>query len=310
MNAFVSIHPEVRAALDAGAAVVALESTIISHGMPYPTKVETAREVAQVVRDGGAVPATIAVSDGRIRVGLSSDQLETLGKAENVRKVSRRDLPFVVASGEMGATTVAGTMICAKLAGIRVFVTGGIGGVHRQGENTMDVSADLTELAHTSVAVVCAGAKAILDLPRTLEVLETHGVPVIGHQTDTFPAFYSRSSGLPVDARLDDAHAVAEVMAAKWALGLEGGVLVTTPVPREHAMASEEIDAVIEQSLAEADRKGIRGKDVTPFLLANIVQRTGGRSLETNVALVKNNARLGAAIAVAYAKLTQGRSPM
>jgi pseudouridine-5'-phosphate glycosidase len=269
--------------------------------MPYPTNVRTAREVEDVVRAGGAVPATIAILGGRIRVGLSPEDLESLGQAEHVRKVSRRDLPIAIASGQVGATTVAATMICAHLAGIPVFVTGGIGGVHRQGEVTLDVSADLTELARTSVAVVCAGAKAILDLPRTLEVLETHGVPVIGFGTDTFPAFYTRSSGLPVDVRLDSPAEVARVMAAKWGLGLDGGILVTTPVPEAHAMDTEEIGAIIEQSVEEAERVGIKGKDVTPFLLKRIVERTGGRSLATNVALVKHNAEVGAAIAVAYA---------
>jgi len=301
MNDYVSLLPEVHDALQSGAPVVALESTIISHGMPYPTNVRTAREVEDVVRAGGAVPATIAILGGRIRVGLSPEDLESLGQAEHVRKVSRRDLPIAIASGQVGATTVAATMICAHLAGIPVFVTGGIGGVHRQGEVTLDVSADLTELARTSVAVVCAGAKAILDLPRTLEVLETHGVPIIGFGTDTFPAFYTRSSGLPVDVRLDSPADVARVMAAKWGLGLDGGVLVTTPVPEAHAMDTEEIGAIIEQSVEEADRAGIKGKDVTPFLLRRIVERTGGRSLATNVALVKHNAEVGAAIAVAYA---------
>lgn len=301
MNPRITPTPEVRDAIASGAPVVALESTIIAHGMPYPTNVQTAREVEDVVRNHGAVPATIAVVEGSIRVGLSPDELDRLGRADDVRKVSRRDLPFVVASGELGATTVAGTMICARLAGIPVFVTGGIGGVHRQGQDTLDVSADLSELARTSVAVVCAGAKAILDLPRTLEVLETHGVPVIGYQTDAFPAFYTRSSGLPVDVRLDTPEQVARVMAAKWSLGLEGGLLVAAPVPVDHAMQPEEIDTVIEQSLQEAERRGIRGKEVTPFLLANIVRRTGGRSLETNVALVKHNAEVGAAVAVAYA---------
>ncbi len=302
MNELVSLLPEVHDALQSGAPVVALESTIISHGMPYPTNVTTAREVESVVRAGGAVPATIAILNGRIQVGLSSEDLESLGRAEHVRKVSRRDLPIVIASRQVGATTVAATMICARLAGIPVFVTGGIGGVHRQGEVTLDVSADLTELARTSVAVVCAGAKAILDLPRTLEVLETHGVPIIGFETDTFPAFYTRSSGLPVDVRLDSPADVAHVMAAKWGLGLEGGVLVTTPVPEPHAMDPEEIGGIIEQSVEEADRAGIKGKDVTPFLLKRIVERTGGRSLATNVALVKHNAEVGAAIAVAYAE--------
>ncbi len=302
MNDYVSLLPEVHDALQSGAPVVALESTIISHGMPYPTNVRTAREVEDVVRAGGAVPATIAILGGRIRVGLSAEDLESLGQAEHVRKVSRRDLPIAIAFGQVGATTVAATMICAHLAGIPVFVTGGIGGVHRQGEVTLDVSADLTELARTSVAVVCAGAKAILDLPRTLEVLETHGVPIIGFGTDTFPAFYTRSSGLPVDVRLDSPADVARVMAAKWGLGLDGGVLVTTPVPEAHAMDTEEIGAIIEQSVEEADRTGIKGKDVTPFLLKRIVERTGGRSLATNVALVKHNAEVGAAIAVAYAQ--------
>ena len=301
MNDFVSLLPEVRDALQSGSPVVALESTIISHGMPYPTNVQTAREVEDVVRAGGAIPATIAILGGCIRVGLSPEDLESLGRTERVRKVSRRDLPIAIASGQVGATTVAATMICAHLAGIPVFVTGGIGGVHRQGEVTLDVSADLTELARTSVAVVCAGAKAILDLPRTLEVLETHGVPIIGFGTDTFPAFYTRSSGLPVDVRLDSPAEVARVMAAKWGLGLDGGVLVTTPVPEAHAMDSEEIGAIIEQSVDEADRAGVKGKDVTPFLLKRIVERTGGRSLATNVALVKHNAEVGAAIAVAYA---------
>jgi len=301
MNDYVSLLPEVRDALHSGAPVVALESTIISHGMPYPTNVRTAREVEDVVRAGGAIPATIAILGGRIRVGLSPEDLESLGQAEHVRKVSRRDLPIAIASGQVGATTVAATMICAHLAGIPVFVTGGIGGVHRQGEITLDVSADLTELARTSVAVVCAGAKAILDLPRTLEVLETHGVPIIGFGTDTFPAFYTRSSGLPVDVRLDSPAEVARVMTAKWGLGLDGGILVTTPVPEAHAMDTEEIGAIIEQSVEEAERAGIKGKDVTPFLLKRIVERTGGRSLATNVALVKHNAEVGAAIAVAYA---------
>ncbi len=302
-SGYLSIQPEVLEALNVGAAVVALESTIISHGMPYPTNVQMARQVENTVRKHGAIPATMAISDGRICVGLSDDQLEVLGQAKHVQKVSRRDLPFVIASGQWGATTVAGTMICAALAGIRVFVTGGIGGVHRQGENTMDVSADLTELARTSVAVVCAGAKAILDLPRTLEVLETHGVPIIGYETDTFPAFFTRSSGLSVDRRIDSPGEVARVMRAKWSLGLEGGVLVGAPVPKPYAMDPNEIDHVIEQSLAQAERNCIRGKDVTPYLLSNIVERTGGRSLETNVQLVKHNAEVGAAIAVAYSKL-------
>ncbi len=301
MNDLVALDPEVRDSLDAGTPVVALESTIIAHGMPYPDNVRTAQQVQDIIRKRGAVPATIAVADGRLRVGLSSSQLDMLGRASDVRKVSRRDLPVAIASGKLGATTVAGTMVGARLAGIPVFVTGGIGGVHRRGESSLDVSADLMELARTPVAVVCAGAKAILDLPRTLEVLETHGVPIIGFGTDTFPAFYTRSSGLPVDVRLDDPEDVAAVMRTKWDLGLDGGLLITAPVPARDAMASEEIERVIEASLAEADRKGLRGKDVTPYLLASIAERTGGRSLAANIALVKHNAEVGADIAVAYA---------
>lgn len=302
----VVIHPEVRDALEAGQAVVALESTIIAHGMPYPANLETAKRVEGVVRRHGAIPATIAVLNGHIHVGLCDHELEQIARAKHVRKVSRRDLPVVLALAEMGATTVAGTMCCASMAGIRVFVTGGIGGVHRQGETTMDVSADLTELARTSVAVVCAGAKAILDLRRTLEVLETHGVPVIGYGTEEFPAFYCRMSGLPVDRRIDAPEQVADVMRMKWSLRLDGGLLITVPVPESHAMSAEEVDGVIASALEDAERRGIRGKDVTPFLLANIVERTGGRSLETNIALVENNARVGAEIAVAYAALTAG----
>ena len=306
MHASVMIHPDVARALRDGAPVVALESTIISHGMPYPANVQTAREVEATVRSHGAVPATVAVLEGRIRVGLCDEELDALGRAEGVRKVSRRDLAYVVATGATGATTVAATMICASLAGIRVFVTGGIGGVHRGGQDTLDVSADLTELARTSVAVVCAGAKAILDLPRTLEVLETHGVPVVGYGTSEFPAFYTRESGLGVDFRMDDAAGVAALMRAKWELGLEGGIVVANPIPPEHAMAGVEMRDVIDEALREADEQGVRGKDVTPFLLAQIVAKTGGRSLQANIALVKNNGRVGAAIARAYAALLAG----
>jgi pseudouridine-5'-phosphate glycosidase len=301
MHASVILHPDVDRALRDGAPVVALESTIISHGMPYPANVETAREVEATVRSSGAVPATIAVLEGLLRVGLSDGELDALGQARGVRKVSRRDLAYVVATGATGATTVAATMICASLVGIRVFVTGGIGGVHRGGQDTLDVSADLTELARTSVAVVCAGAKAILDLPRTLEVLETHGVPVVGYGTSEFPAFYTRTSGLGVDFRLDDPGQVAALMKAKWELGLEGGIVVANPIPAEHAMEAAEIERFIEEALGEADAQGVRGKDVTPFLLARLVEKTGGRSLRANIALVKNNARVGAQIACAYA---------
>ena len=291
-----------RAARAAGKPIVALESTIISHGMPYPQNVQTAREVEQIIRDGGATPATIALIDGKICVGLSDAQLEQLGNTEGVLKVSRRDLPYVLSQKKLGATTVAATMICADLADIRVFVTGGIGGVHRGAQTSFDISADLQELAHTSVAVVCAGAKSILDLPLTLEYLETHGVPVVSVGQAQFPAFFTRESGLNADFQLDDAVALADFISTKWQLGLSGGVVVANPVPEAHAMPKAEIDAMTEQALREADEQGVCGKAVTPFLLARIKQLTGGRSLDTNIALVKNNARLGAALAVQLAQ--------
>jgi pseudouridine-5'-phosphate glycosidase len=301
VNKYLSVLPEVREALRLGMPIVALESTIIAHGMPYPINVETAREVEDAVRKQGAVPATIAVMDGRVCVGLASQDLTTIGRAEHVLKVSRRDLPIAIASKKIGATTVSATMFCAKIAGISVFATGGIGGVHRHGETTLDLSADIMELARTSVAVVCAGAKAILDIPRTLEVLETHGVPIVGFETDTFPAFYTRSSGLPVDIRLNDPNDIARLMSAKWGLGLEGGILITTPVPEHSAMDTTQIATIIEQAVAEAEQAGIRGKEVTPFLLRRVCEQTGGQSLEANRALVKNNAEVAATIAVAYA---------
>lgn len=304
MNKWLLIHPTVRQAIDAGKAVVALESTIISHGMPYPQNVQTATDVEQIVRDHGAVPATIALLDGKICVGLTCDQLTRVGREKTVSKVSWRDLPIVLARGQCGATTVAATMICAQLAGISVFVTGGIGGVHRAGHETMDVSADLMQLATTSVAVVCAGAKAILDLPRTLEVLETNGVPVIGYQTDEFPAFYSRTSGLKVDARVDDVKTIASIMKTKWELGLTGSVLVTVPVPKNDEMPRDEVDELITQALNEATDQQIKGKDITPFLLAAMVEKTAGKSLQTNISLVKNNARVGAQLAVAFAEMS------
>lgn len=291
--------PEVRSALADGAPVVALESTIVTHGMPHPQNVATAREVEAAVRANGAVPASIAVIDGRIRVGLPSDVLDWLGTAKDVLKLSRADLPYAVAAGRHGSTTVAATMICAHLAGIRVFATGGIGGVHRGVEATLDISADLDELARTPVAVVCAGAKAILDLPRTLEYLETRGVPVVGYGTDRFPAFWSRDSGLPVPIRLDTPEAVAGLIRTKAALGLGGGVLVANPVPEVDEIPSDEIAAHIEAVVAEAQRTGITGKAVTPFLLSRLLELTGGRSLATNVALVKNNAALAARLAAA-----------
>lgn len=306
-RSWLAFSAPVAAAQAAGRPVVALESTIISHGMPYPENVRTAREVEAIIRGLGAEPATIAVMDGRIRIGLSDDELELLGRSGQAMKVSRRDLPAVLASGGLGATTVAGTMICAALAGIEVFVTGGIGGVHRGASQTFDISADLQELARTSVAVVCAGAKSILDIGLTLEYLETHGVPVISCGQDNFAAFYTRDSGFPADFRIDDADAQARFIRTKWDLGLEGGVVVSVPVPEESAMPREEIDRITEQALAEAEAQGITGKAVTPFLLARIKALTGGRSLATNIALVKHNAEVGARLAVALAGV-RGRS--
>ena len=302
MKSLLHFSEEVLAARAAGKPVVALESTIISHGMPYPQNVQTAREVEQIIRDGGAVPATIAIIDGKICVGLSDAQLEQLGNTEGVLKVSRRDLPYVLSQKKLGATTVAATMICAELADIRVFVTGGIGGVHRGAQTSFDISADLQELAHTSVAVVCAGAKSILDLPLTLEYLETHGVPVVSVGQAQFPAFFTRESGLNADFQLDSAAELADFIRTKWQLGLNGGVVVANPVPQADAMPKTEIDAMTEQALREAEAQGVNGKAVTPFLLARIKQLTGGRSLDTNIALVKNNARLGAALAVQLAQ--------
>ncbi len=302
MEQFLVYSDEVRAARAAGKPIVALESTIISHGMPYPQNVQTAREVEQIIRDGGATPATIALIDGKICVGLSDAQLEQLGNTEGVLKVSRRDLPYVLSQKKLGATTVAATMICADLADIRVFVTGGIGGVHRGAQTSFDISADLQELAHTSVAVVCAGAKSILDLPLTLEYLETHGVPVVSVGQAQFPAFFTRESGLNADFQLDDAVALADFISTKWQLGLSGGVVVANPVPQADAMPKTEIDAMTEQALREAEAQGVNGKAVTPFLLERIKQLTEGRSLDTNIALVKNNAVLGAELAVELAK--------
>jgi pseudouridylate synthase len=296
----------VAAAQAAGRPLVALESTIIAHGMPYPENVRTAREVEGVIRDLGAEPATIAVMDGRIRIGLSDDELELLGRSGNVHKVSRRDLPAVLAGGELGATTVAGTMICAALAGIEVFVTGGIGGVHRGAQETFDISADLQELARTSVAVVCAGAKSILDIALTLEYLETHGVPVLSCEQDNFAAFYTRDSGFRADFRLDDPAAQARFIRTKWDLGLAGGVVLSTPVPEADALTSEEADALTQRALAEAALQGITGKAVTPFLLDRIKALSGGRSLAANIALIKHNAEVGARLALALARTGRG----
>ncbi len=293
------LSPEVREALDRGAPVVALESTIVTHGMPYPDNVSTARAVEAAVRAGGAVPATIVVFRGRIRVGLDEAEIEALGRAEGVMKLSRADLAYAVAMRRDGSTTVAATMICAHLAGIRVFATGGIGGVHRGMETTLDVSADLDELGRTPVTVVCAGAKALLDLPRTLEYLETRGVTVVGYRTDRFPAFWSRDSGLPAPLRLDSAVEIAALAAAQRRLGLTGGVLVANPVAAADEIPAGEIAEHIEKAVADATRRGVGGKGVTPFILSRMLELTDGRSLRANVALILGNARLAAEIAVA-----------
>ena len=291
MNKYLDISPEVKAALDEGRPVVALESTIISHGMPYPKNVETALLVEQTIRDNGAVPATIAVIGGRLKAGLSHEEIEYLGKTgRGVAKASRRDLPALVARGADGATTVTTTMIIAHMAGINVFATGGIGGVHRGAEVTMDISADLEELAQTPVMVVCAGAKSILDLGLTLEYLETKGVPVIGYGTDELPAFYTRKSGFGVDYRVDSPEELAAMFRAQRELNYKGGMLVTNPIPEQYAMDKEVIDKAIEQALAEAKEQHVHGKETTPFLLARVVELTGGDSLESNIQLVLNNA--------------------
>ncbi|RUS42880.1 pseudouridine-5'-phosphate glycosidase [Cohnella sp. AR92] len=302
MNRYLQFTPEVEEALKNGKPVVALETTIISHGMPYPQNIEMARAVENIIREQGAVPATIGIMDGHIKIGLNDEELEAFATSKNVEKVSRRDFAYILSSGKIGATTVAATMIGAALAGIEVFATGGIGGVHREGENTMDVSADLTELANTNVAVVCAGAKSILDIGRTLEYLETHGVPVVGYKTDEFPSFYSRESGYGVDFRHDTPDEVATTLKTKWELGLNGGAIIANPVPEEYAMKNEEIEGVIKQALQEANEQNITGKRVTPFLLGRIKQLTGGDSLATNIQLVYHNAKVAAQIAVALKK--------
>lgn len=296
------LSAEVAAALDAGAPVVALESTIITHGMPWPRNLETAQAVEDEVRNHGAVPATIAVMDGRIRVGLERPVLETLARAKGGAKLSRADLAHCMATGGTGATTVAATMICAHLAGIAVFATGGIGGVHRGAEADFDISADLQELARTPVTVVAAGAKAILDIPKTLEVLETLGVPVIGYRTDRFPAFWTRDSGLPAPLRADTPAEIAAAHRLRAALGLGGGQLVANPIPAADALNPGLISTAIEDAIAAAVRAGVTGKAVTPFLLAHVLEATGGASLDANIALVRNNARLAAAIAAALAE--------
>jgi pseudouridylate synthase len=302
----VKITEEVATALAEGAPVVALESTIISHGMPYPQNVAMATEVEQIVRDGGAVPATIAVLDGVPRIGLSAEDLELLASHGEVTKVSVRDLPYVVARRLHGATTVAATMRLAAMAGISVFVTGGLGGVHRGAQQSFDISADLTELGRTSVAVVSAGVKSILDIGLTLETLETLGVPVLVEGADEFPSFYSRSSGFAAPMRVDGPAEIAAVLRAKWDLGLEGGVVVANPIAEADEIPADRIGGIIEQALADASREGVHGKDTTPYLLARIVEITGGASLTANIALVKSNAVLGAAVASAYAACATG----
>ena len=292
------IAPEIRDALAAGAPVVALETTIVTHGMPYPENVETARGLEREIRGRGATPATIAVLDGSIRVGLTEGELDGLAKGGDVLKLSRNDLAYALATRRRGATTVAATMICAQMAGIRVFATGGIGGVHRGAARSFDISADLEELAQTAVAVVCAGAKALLDLPKTLEYLETRGVPVVGYRTNEFPAFWSRSSGLAAPLRLDSAAEIAGLLRAKWELGLRGGAVIANPVSEEDEIPAAEMAGRIDRAVAEAARRGIGGKAVTPFILSHIAELTGGRSLAANIALVKSNARLAAEVAV------------
>lgn len=302
LNNFLKIKPEVQSALSQGRPVVALESTIVSHGMPYPTNLETAREVEAIIKREGATPATIAVIEGKICIGLEDAELEMLGRKDSsvsILKLSRRDLPYAVAMKKTGATTVAATMICAHLAGIRVFATGGLGGVHREAEKTFDISADLQELAKTPVVVVCAGAKSILDIGLTLEVLETLGVPVIGYKTDTFPAFYSSQSQYRLEYRLDREKDLASLIHAQRQLGLEGGVVVANPVPQKDEIPAAEVEDFVQEALRESTQRGIHGKEMTPFLLSYLVSKTQGKTLKTNIAIIKNNAQLGAQLAKA-----------
>ena len=304
MNKYLDVNPEVAAAVAEGRPVVALESTIISHGMPYPQNVETALNVERIIRENGAVPATIAIIGGRLKAGLTPEEIEYFGKkGQAIHKASRRDLAVLCARGEDGATTVTTTMIIAHMAGIRIFATGGIGGVHRGAETTMDISADLDELSQTPVMVVCAGAKSILDLGLTLEYLETKGVPVIGYGTEELPAFYTRQSGFGVDYRIDTPQELASAFKASQDMGLKGGMLVTNPIPEEYSMSPEVINAAIDQAIAECKAKGIHGKETTPFLLARVAEITGGDSLASNIRLVYNNAKVAAQTAAAYCRL-------
>lgn len=304
MNRFLDVNPEVAEAVAQGKPVIALESTIISHGMPYPQNVETALKVEEIIRENGAVPATIAIIGGRLKAGLTPEEIEYFGKkGQAITKASRRDLAVLCAKGEDGATTVTTTMMIAHMAGIKFFATGGIGGVHRGAETTMDISADLEELAHTPVMVICAGAKSILDLGLTLEYLETHGVPVLGYQTKELPAFYTRKSGFEVDYRMDSPFELAQAFKAQHDLAIGGGMLVTNPIPEEYSMDPDVINAAIDQAIRESVEKGIHGKESTPFLLARVAELTGGDSLESNIKLVFNNARLAALTAVEYSKM-------
>lgn len=305
MHAYLEMCPEVLNALQNGDPVVALESTIISHGMSYPENIESAKKSEEEIRQQGAVPATIAVMKGKIKIGLSGDELKHFGKDQNIRKASRRDLPMILAKKEDGATTVATTMIGAAMAGIHVFATGGIGGVHRGAAQTFDISADLMELAKTNVAVVCAGAKSILDIGLTLEVLETHGVPVVGYQTDAFPGFYVRDSGFPVDDRVDDLTLVAKALHAKWQIGLDGGMVVANPIPEAFEMNPDFISDSINEAVHAAEKQRIKGKSITPFILSHLHQATKGKSLQANKELVYHNARVAAKLAVAYSKLNR-----
>ena len=303
MNQFLNVHPEVAAALANGVPVVALESTIISHGMPYPQNVETALAVEQVVRDNGAIPATIAIFNGKCHVGLDKEELVYFGKASDVWKVSIRDLPYVISRNLYGATTVAATMRIASMAGIKIFVTGGIGGVHRGAETSMDISADLTEMAETSVAVVSAGVKSILDIGLTLEYLETKGIPVVTLGQDAFPSFYSRKSGYATPLRLDSAIEIAGLLHTKWSMELNGSVLIANPVPASEEIPAEIMETKIQEALDAAEKEGIKGKNVTPFLLKYIATKSKGESLEANIALIKHNAAVGAQIAVALSAI-------
>lgn len=300
---YLSVSPEIEKAVAAGKPVLALESTILSHGMPYPQNLEFAKKAEEIAREQGAIPATTAIINGVLKVGLNEQELEIMCKAEHVQKVSRRDLPIIVANKGTGATTVASTMILAAMAGIRVFSTGGLGGVHRGAETSFDISADLQELANTPVAVVSSGVKSLLDIGHTLEYLETMGVPVIGLKTADFPAFYSRKSGFGVDFTANTSEDAAKIAKIKWDLGLKGGLVIANPVPEEHALDFDEMDSIIQKALASAEQDGIHGKDITPYLLAHVVEYTDGKSLETNLALAYNNVKEGAKIAVELAKL-------